>query len=99
MELNELFAAANAIGRKYQDASEIAAHEQAVYEADMEFSEAAKVAESKSPFVRAMELCHEPEIEAMSIGDRTEFDLRVANMQIPDAGKGRFGNLISFLED
>lgn len=99
MELNELFAAANAIGRKYQDASEIEAHEQAVYEADMEFNEAIKPAKSKSPFVRAMELCKDPEVEAMGIGDRTEFDLRVANMPIPDAGKGRFGNLIAFLED
>lgn len=39
------------------------------------------------------------EPEKLSIGDQTEIDLMAHNMVIPDAGRGRFGNLIAFMED
>lgn len=99
MTLNELFQAADSIGNKYQDESYIQEYKAILADANKELQVEIEAYQPKGSLKAAIELCKDAEIEAMSIGDRTEFDLKVSNMVIPQVAKSRFGNLIAFLED
>lgn len=97
MSLGDLFAAADKVGNKYQAPEEIAAHQQELYEINQEIKGEIKPSRHRATIQSAIAAYGAP--EALSIGDQAEIDLMAHNMPIPDAGRGRFGNLLAFMED
>lgn len=92
MNLGDLFAAADAVGEKYQDESYVQEYKARIADLNKEIAEYAP----KGTIAAAIAAYGEPEV--MGIGDQTEVDLMAHNMPIPNAGRGRIGDLVAMME-